>query len=173
MMINKKTFQISLLIVLVGCSTAALAADPVSAVLGLLFMEKVSTPSHRGKVAPPHHWRDFLSRTQREALKRMEAHTAIGACVAKADANDPIAAYQVRKIAQFGSNLERAIDRDGHMPDITSMNYRRPARAYRWCVAHSSATAAPKASLTEDAYRLARIIREPGLHQPMLASARE
>ena len=172
-MINTKAFQISLLIILFGCSTCALAADPVSAVLGLLFMQKGSTPAHQHKAPPPHHWREFLSQPQREALKRMQAHTAIGACVAKADGNDPVAAYQVRKIAQFGSNVERAIDRDGHMPDITSLHYRRPARAYRWCVAHSGATAVPRASLAEDAYRLARIIREPEPQQPMLASARE
>lgn len=171
-MINKKTLQISFLTAALGCSSGVVAADPVSAVLGLLFMEKVSTPAHQHK-APPHRWRDFLSRPQRAALKRMQVHTAIGACVAKADANDPIAAYQVRKIAQFGSNLERAIDRDGRMPDIASMHYRRPAKAYRWCVAHSGSGAASRASLAEDAYRLARMVRGEDRQRSMLASARE
>ncbi|MEJ2346699.1 MAG: hypothetical protein P8076_13525 [Gammaproteobacteria bacterium] len=171
-MINKKTFQISFLTVLLGCSSCALAADPVSAVLGLLFMEKVSTPAHQHKAPPPHRWRDFLSPPQRAVLKRMEEYTAIGACVAKADANDPIAAYQVRKIAQFGSNLERAIGRDGRTPDITRMRYRRPAKAYRWCVAHSGGTAR-RASLAQDAHRLARMVRGVEPQRSLLASAHE
>ena len=117
-------------------------ADPMTTLLSLLFADKVTgqptdqtvtskSDTEDVNVAPV--WHKTLSETELVALNGMQNHPAVGTCMEMADQNHAIAGYNARKIAEFSAFVKLSYAKTGEAPDIESIRYQWPARAFRWC----------------------------------------
>ncbi len=107
----------------------AQAMQPIVTILGLAVAD---TGLSKADGRTPPSWRDKLSATERQALDRLRNQEAVAACIAAADGQSPVAAYHLRKIAQF------AVVAAGHRSaDLEELDYQRPAMAMRWCTARA------------------------------------
>lgn len=147
-------------------TAATTQAEPISALVGLAIMEKASQDlaqraepgGDRARRLP---WRTLVSAPAMGALRHLRTNPAIGQCVQRADAGDPVAGYHVVKLARFGALVEQARASGGGTPTLANLPYQRPARAYRWCVRQAgvdTAAAAPKA-LEDHAAALMGLLR--------------
>lgn len=144
---------------LFGLSLAAgtSQADPLTTLLGLAAADRAT---RAGSVDAPHTpWRQRLTVPQRQALQSMRHHPAIKACVIAADADNAVASYHLRKIAQFGVSLRREATQRGAFPEVTTLDYAWPARAFRWCEHRAGeGVQAKNGTLESHARRIARLV---------------
>ena len=117
-------------------------ADPMTTLLSLLFADKVTgqptdqtvtgkSDTEDANITPV--WHKTLSEAELVALNGMQNHPAVGTCMEMADQNHPIAGYNARKIAEFSAFVKLSYAKTGEAPDIESIRYQWPARAFRWC----------------------------------------
>ncbi len=121
-----------------GMMSKNVYADPLTTLLGLLFAEKttsqaVSSKSDTEDTNTTPIWHKTLSEVELVALKGMQNHPAVGTCMEMADQNHAIASYNARKIAEFSAFVKLSYAKTGEAPDIESIRYQWPARAFRWC----------------------------------------
>lgn len=108
-------------------------ADPVSAILGMLVADKISPSSEKKPSGNHTSWRELLTTNEEQVLSRLEQDPVIQSCARLADDGDAIAAYHMRKIANFGLQLDTYIKNNGSVPMLRSMNYQWPAKGMQWC----------------------------------------
>ncbi len=145
-------------------------ADPLTTLLGLLFADKVTSQPADGQavagksdtqntnVMPV--WRKTISEVELAALDNMQNHPAVGTCMEMADQNHPIASYNARKIAEFSAYVKLSYAKTGEAPDIESIRYQWPARAFRWCSKKAGIThAGTPRSLEQLAHGMIRVVQ--------------
>jgi hypothetical protein len=167
---NTKRLQVGILIGGLLWMGAA-AADPVSTLLGLMVVDKVSEP--QASEVRPYPWRKMLSSEQLATLRSIRHNRAVGTCIAEADNGNPIAAYQARKIAAFSNAVRVAMARNHRAPDVATLRYRRPAKAYSWCARQAglAPTNTETLSLRGYAERMVSLVRT-GRDRPSMLAAR-
>jgi hypothetical protein len=145
-------------------------ADPVSGLLGLLLAEKVGG-KHQTVENKPRPWRDNLSSEQLSMLDQLRAHAAIGTCMDMADRGNPVASYQLAKIAALGIQLQHSVDAGNRVPDVQTLAWQRPAKALRWCSRQAGiSSAAADAPLTRYAYGIVRLVQAQAVESRMVAA---
>lgn len=164
-----KRLQIGILIGGLLCAGVA-AADPISTLLGMVLMDKVSAPHPED--ARPFPWRTMLSHRQLATLESLRHNPVVSACITKADNGNPIAAYQVRKIAAFSNTVKVEMKRSHRAPNLASLRYQRPAMAYAWCARQAGQPTADgeTVSLLDYAHRLAALVGD-GQRAPTMFAA--
>lgn len=85
-------------------------------------------------------WREHLDREQLSTLRFISQHPAVQACIAKADAQHPIACYNTRKLVEFAQRYRAHIDRHGAPPAANELQYERSGMALQWCAEQAGIT---------------------------------
>lgn len=157
-------------------------ADPMTTLLGLLFADKVTEqPTDSQTVAGKSStgdanitpvWHKTLSEAELAALNGMQNHPAVGTCMEMANQNHPIAGYNTRKIAEFSAFVKLSYAKTGGAPDIESMRYQWPARAFRWCSKKAGIThiGAPR-NLEQLARGMMRVVQSIEARHTVVAQA--
>lgn len=137
-------------------------AEPLTALFTLLIAERITSsaePAPAPQARPVAGWREQLAADELATLETLRQHPAIGVCMEKADQHHPIASYHVRKMARFSTAVQRHLERTGSLPDIESLQYQWPARAFRWCGEQAGvAVSSAQTSLLTYAYNMARVV---------------
>ncbi len=153
-----------------GCTSTAIHADPVSAIVGLILVEKASESQDTAGSVRPTPWRTLLADPELAALHRMR-HPAVETCITRADAGDPVAGYHVRKIARFAGELDRAATDGRRHPALTELAYGRPAEAFRWCLRQAGTPRDNEyASLEDYAAAMMWVVRRSRIRAQLLAA---
>ena len=157
MIVRRHLTPLFLLLPLLAVSGRAVALEPVmAALIGLAVTE--GPAEAQKKAEPPRHWQQFLSPRERAMLERIRLHPVISACVASADRQSPVAAYQVRKLAEFALSVERRMSAAEASPSLAELDYVRAARAYRWCADTNGLAVADASPLERYADDLLRFV---------------
>ena len=166
------------LLVFIGMAllfSSSVRAEPITALITLLVAEKLTSSSEEQKEAAPRErpvadWREHLEENELAALEAIRQHPAIGACMEKADQDHPVASYHARKMARFSASVQQHLDHTGTLPDIKSLHYKWPAKAFRWCGEQAGiVTASSSTSLLTYAYNMARVVHFHHNHTGMVA----
>lgn len=160
---------------LIACSLtlcSGVRADPVTALVSLLLVEKLAPgDQQRSGREEAYGWREQLTTTELHMLENIRQHPAIDTCITMADNHHPVASYQARKLASFGVLVQQHITNTGALPDLKSLSYQWPARAFRWCSTQAGVTASSDTSLLTYAHNIARVIQFHYQQQEMVALA--
>lgn len=155
-------------------------ADPLTAILGLLFADKVSGQPANSRASDKNttsdnkdhitDWRKTLSEPELAALDNIQNHPAVGTCMELANQNNPIASYNARKIAEFSAYIKLSYAKTGETPDIESIRYQWPARAFRWCSNKAGiTTAGTPRNLEQLAHGMIRVVQNIEVHHTVVA----
>jgi hypothetical protein len=136
-------------------------AEPLTALLSMLIAEKL-TSSHREEKSPTAQrvsgWREQLNKSEVSSLESIRQHPAIHTCIEKADNQNAIASYHIRKMVRFSTLLQQHLTQTGSLPEIESLNYQWPARAFSWCSKQAGIVVASDTHLITHAYNMARVV---------------
>lgn len=144
--------------------------DPLTTILGLAAADRLTQKGEQNaeEVIP---WRERLSNGETGILDRMGDHPAVGACTRAADAGDPIATYNLRKLAEFSLDIRRFIRKNEYFPDVGQLEHQRPAKAFKWCSRKAGLhDGDQRGSLTQYAKGLARLAASHDHRQGLTAS---
>ena len=129
---TKSAHKILLLLVALVVPLSSLA-DPVTAIIGLLVADNINPSNAKPQTKNHYTWRELLTTDEARILPRLEMNPVVQTCSHLADEGNAIAAYHMRKIADFAVRLDRYIKDNGSVPTIRSMDYHWPARGMQWC----------------------------------------
>lgn len=132
------TYRQLSIVMLASCSILimplkASAVEPIITLLGLIMVEKGVQKSNKNQKPDVRTWKSVLTPSEKDLLKRLNEHPAIQACVISANQKNAIASYQLRKITEFGVEVQNELALGKPGPGMDSDGYRRPAKAYQWC----------------------------------------